>query len=75
MILVNIKPAKSMLKRRQWGFEIRGGNGERIDPRDTYNNRGDAVDIMEKLIGGDEPVQLVIMDRYGEVEERRELRQ
>jgi len=41
MITIRIKPARQWFKRKQWKFEIVGGNGEPIDPRDTYANVGD----------------------------------
>ena len=73
-IRILIKPAKRLFtKRQQWTFEIRGSNGERIDPRDSYNNREDAIHSMCVLFGG-EPVELVIYDKGGDVEERRHLR-
>lgn len=74
MICIVIKPAKRFFGgRRQWAFEIRAANGRLISDRDTYTNRPEAVAIMEKLIGS-EPVELVVKDRFGEVEERRRLR-
>jgi hypothetical protein len=73
-IRILIKPAKRLFtKRQQWTFEIRGSNGEPIDPRETYNNRNDAIHSMCVLFGG-EPVELVIYDKGGDVEERRILR-
>lgn len=85
MIRVLVKPAKRLFgRRRQWRFEIRGANGERIDPRDTYANHGDVVSIMELLFTGEaeaaglrepfEPVELVLYDRHGNIEDRRQLR-
>jgi hypothetical protein len=76
MIRILVKPAKRLFTRRQqWTFEIRGANGERIDPRDTYNNRIDAIGVMETLFQKDgSGVELVIYDRYDNVEERRILR-
>jgi hypothetical protein len=75
MIRVLIKPARRLFSRRQqWTFEIRGGNGDLVDPRETYYNRGDAITIMQKVFSFSEPAELVIYDRYGEVEERRPLR-
>jgi hypothetical protein len=63
-----IKPVKRWFsKRQQWTFELRGANGEQIDPRDTYNNRMDARDAALAFRG---PVELVIYDRFGEVESR-----
>jgi hypothetical protein len=69
-----IKPAQSLLKRNQWKFEIRAANGARVDPRDTYNNRPEASQWWEQLVTGTDPVELVIYDRNGNVEERRTLR-
>lgn len=74
MIRILIQPAKSILKRRQWKFEIRATNGERLDPRDTFNNRDEASAPWVDLICGTEPVELVVHDRYGNVEDRRQLR-
>lgn len=76
MIEIHIKPAKSPLKRKQWKWEIRGNNNERIDPRDTYNNRQDAIDIMTKLIVDDlsTQIELVVHDSDGAVERREVLR-
>lgn len=75
MIRILVKPAKRLFTaRRQWTFEIRAANGERIDPRDTYHNRDDASRFWTKLITGNEPVELVEYDQYGDVEKRIELR-
>lgn len=74
MTRIIVKPAKSLLKRNQWAFEIRAANGRRVDPRDTYNNRPEASEWWERFVTGDEPVELVIKDRYGNIEERRQLR-
>jgi hypothetical protein len=73
MIRVIVKPAKSLLKRNQWRFEIRAANGRQLHPNDTYTNRGDAVAAV-MLLFGMEPVELVVQDRFGNVEERRQLR-
>lgn len=74
MIRILIQPAKRLFaKRQQWTFEIRGGNGERIDPRDTYNNRDEASEFWIHLMEGVEPVELVVYDRHGNVERREEL--
>lgn len=75
MIRVVIRPVTRIWARRQqWAFQILGANGEPIDPVDTYNNRGDLVRIIEKAFSFSEPVELVVMDRFGNVEERRRLR-
>lgn len=74
MIRILIQPARQWFGRRQWKFEIRAANGERIDPRDTYNNRAEASKFWEDLITGSDPVQLVIYNRGGEVEKRIDLR-
>jgi hypothetical protein len=74
MIRVLIKPVKRIFSKNQWTWEIRGGNGARIDPRDTYHNRIDAIGIMESVFGRDDAAELVIYDEHGEVEERRDLR-
>lgn len=74
MTRIIVKPAKRLLKRNQWQFEIRASNGKLLDPRDTFNNRSEASEPWEQLITGDDPVELVVMDRYGNVEERRQLR-
>lgn len=74
MIRVLVKPAKRLFtKRPQWTWEIRAGNGERIDPRDSYYNQEDAVHAMCVVFGG-EPVELVIYGKGGDVEERRQIR-
>jgi hypothetical protein len=75
MIRILIRPAKRLFTRRQqWTFEVRAAtNGERIDPRDTYNNRDDVIGAMRNLIV-EHPVELVVYDRYGNVEFRETLR-
>lgn len=73
MIRVFVKPAKSLLRRPQWKFEIRAANGERLDPRDTYNNRADAIATLNRLFSY-EVVELVIVDRNGRTEDRRLIR-
>lgn len=73
MIRVFVKPAKSLLRRPQWKFEIRAANGERLDPRDTYNNRADAIATLNRLFTY-EAVELVIVDRNGRTEDRRLIR-
>lgn len=79
MIRVLIKPAKRLFGgRRQWKFEIRAANGERIDPRDTYANREDAIRTIRELLGLTDMtfqhVELVLYDRFGNIEDRRKLR-
>lgn len=77
MISIRIKPSRSIFGGRgQWKFEIQAANGKRIDPRDTYANRGDIIDALRLLVTfpGGGPVELEIQDRYGQVEERRLLR-
>jgi len=70
-----IKPSKSVFgKRKQWKFELRAENGERIDPRDTYANRDEAVSGILEFVSGTTPVELVVYDRYGNVETRTRLR-
>jgi hypothetical protein len=52
MININIVPAKSRFglpKRKQWKFQIIGGNGEPLDPRDTYANPADIFNLLQKL--------------------------
>ena len=74
MIRVTIKPARRLFGgRNQWKFEITADNGERIDPRDTYANRGDIVDIVNRLVD-EEDVELVVMGRDGKVESSVRLR-
>lgn len=74
-IRILVKPAKRMFGgRQQWKFEIRGPNGERIDPRDTYGNRNEASAPLEELVNGSRPVELVTYDKAGNVETRIMLR-
>jgi hypothetical protein len=74
VITISIKPARRIFSgRNQWKFEIRAANGEPIDPRDTYANRGDIETEMDALIRTD-PVELVFYDRNGNIEQRRVLR-
>lgn len=50
MITIDITPARRRFGgRKQWKFAIRGGNGEPIDPRDTYANVGDIFAVLQKL--------------------------
>ena len=50
IIFVDIVPAKRRFSnRKQWKFQIRGGNGEPIDPRDTYANVGDIFAVLNLL--------------------------
>lgn len=75
MTRIIIKPSRSIFGgKRQWKFEIRAANGARLSDRDTYANRSEASAPWENLFTGDDPVELVVMDRYGNVEERRQLR-
>jgi hypothetical protein len=70
-----VKPSKSWFGgRRQWRFELRAANGELIDPRDTYANRDEASGGIVDFVSGADPLELVIYDRYGEVETRTMLR-
>lgn len=70
-----VKPSKSWFGgRRQWKFELRAANGEPIDPRDTYNNRDEAAEGIVDFCIGSDPLELVVYDRYGNVEERTPLR-
>lgn len=55
MITIDVKPAKRRFSnRKQWKFVITGGNGEHIDPRDTYANVGDIRDILQALLVDDD---------------------
>lgn len=73
-IRVLVRPVRRRFTRRtQWVFEIRGANGELIDPRDTYNNYVDLLDTMMAVFG-DRPVELVTYDRFGNVDDRSWLR-
>ncbi|MBX7450393.1 hypothetical protein GR927_20605 [Mycolicibacterium sp. 3033] len=75
MIRIVIKPARRLFSpRQQWTFAILGGNSEPIDPRDTVYNRGELIDTLTKVVTGDEPVELVVLDRFEKVEERGRLR-
>lgn len=59
MITVDVKPAKrrfGIKPRKQWQFVIRGGNGEPLDPRDTYANVGDIFKVLHAL--HDNPVRV-----------------
>jgi hypothetical protein len=70
-----VKPSKSWFGgRRQWKFELRGANGELIDPRDTYTNRDEAASGITDFVAGPDPIELVIYDRYGNEESRTQLR-
>lgn len=74
MITVNVRPARRWLGgRRQWKFDIRAANGERLDPRDTYNNREDLLNTLS-LLFVDSPVEVVVWDTDGYVEYVRKLR-
>lgn len=69
-----IKPAKRKFsKRQQWVFELRGGNGERIDPRDTVFNRTDLANQLQSMFLHDE-LELVVQDRHGKIESQVQLR-
>lgn len=69
-----IRPVKRLFsKRQQWVFEIRGANGERIDPRDTVFNRGELALTLSSLFV-DDPLEMVLYDRHGNVERRETLR-
>jgi hypothetical protein len=55
MITVDIKPARRRFSnRKQWKFAITGGNGEPIDPRDTYANVGDIKSMLQALFVTDD---------------------
>lgn len=70
-----VKPSRSIFGgRRQWRFEVRAANGRRMSDRDTYANRSEASEWWEEFLTGDGPVELVVQDRYGNVEQRRRLR-
>lgn len=70
-----VKPSKSWFGgRRQWRFELRADNGKLIDPRDTYANRDEAASGITDFVAGPDPLELVVYDRYGEVESRMRLR-
>lgn len=84
---VVVEPSRSIFGGRgQWKFSIRRiENGEPIDPRDTYTNKADLIEQLERLLAkpkdyGDGltllsvPVELVVVNRRGEVVERRRLR-
>lgn len=59
MITVTVKPTRRMFAgRKQWKFEIRAANGERIDPRDTYANVGDIYTMLHALHG--DPIQVEV---------------
>lgn len=69
-----IRPARRWFSRRQqWTFELRAANGERIDPRDTVFNRGDLTLMLESFVMTG-MLELVVYDRFDNVESRRRLR-
>lgn len=75
MIRIIIKPAKRWFSpRQQWTFELRAANGARLDPRDTVYNRAELITALAKVGSLTEPMELVILDRFGVVEERWRLR-
>jgi len=70
-----VKPAwRRFGGRLQWKFELRAANGRRIDPRDTYANRDEASAPLVELVSGTTPVELVVQNRFGLVEDRIKLR-
>lgn len=69
-----IRPAKRWFsKRQQWSFELRAANGEPIDPRETTYNRQELIDTMTRFLTAD-PLELVVYDRFGNIESRQPLR-
>lgn len=66
MITVDIKPAPRRFgvptKRKQWKFEITAGNGEPIDPRDTYANVRDIKDVLQLLRSGEMEIRVHYLD-------------
>jgi hypothetical protein len=70
-----VKPARRLFAgRQQWKFELQAANGRRIDPRDTYSNRDEAGLPLDELALSNDPLELVIYDRQGKIEERVMLR-
>jgi hypothetical protein len=70
-----IRPVRRLFTRRQqWTFEIRAANGERIDPRDTYNNWRDISDFWLEFILN-QPAEIVLYGLDGEVAERATVRE
>lgn len=70
MITITAWPAKQRFgrnrKRGQWKFEVTGGNGEPIDPRDTYANLGAIQDIWRAIVASGEPVRFRVRYPDGE---------
>lgn len=74
MIRINVRPVKRpFTRRRQWIYEFVAANGEKLDPRDTYNNQAELIDMVTQLVAGTEPVELVVFDTDGPAI-RRQLR-
>jgi hypothetical protein len=70
-----VKPAKRWFStRQQWTFELRAANGERIDPRDTVYNQPPLISTLVGFFDGDTPLELVVQDRYGNIDYRTPLR-
>ena len=70
-----VKPARRLFSRRQqWVFELRGANGEPIDPRDTVFNRAELIKTLEGFFREDDALELVVQDRHGIVVRRKMLR-
>lgn len=76
---ITVEPARRMFGGRgQYKFSVRRiENNEPIDPRDTYANRAVLIGQMQSLVGSRDisiPVELVVLNRRGEVLERMRLR-
>lgn len=70
-IIVDIRPAKrrfGIKPRKQWQFQIKGGNGEPIDPRDTYANTGDILMVLSALRSRPMRVRVHYPDQVKEID-------
>lgn len=75
MITVTIKPVRRRFTRRlQWVYEFVAANGEKLDPRDTYNNRPELIDMVTMLVSGSDSVALKVYDADGSYGYTRSLR-
>jgi hypothetical protein len=61
VINIDITPAKRRFgrkPRKQWQFAITAGNGEPLDPRDTYANTGDILSALREIRSGEVRVHI-----------------
>lgn len=48
--VVQARQRFGLRRRLQWRWSIAAANGGRIDPRDTYNNPDDVLDVLGRLL-------------------------